>query len=86
MYDNIGGKIKNLAKTIFIFEAVASVITGIVLMVSDEDLILFGFLTLILGPAVAWVSSWFTYGFGELIDKACEIELNTRSGKTNMEV
>ena len=30
MYDNIGGKIKGLAKTIFIIEAIAAVITGII--------------------------------------------------------
>ena len=46
MYDNIGGKIKGLAKAVFIVEAIAAVITGIALMAIDEDLILFGILTL----------------------------------------
>ena len=32
MYDNIGGKIKGLAKATFIVEAIAAVITGIALM------------------------------------------------------
>lgn len=79
MYDNIGGKIKGLAKAVFIVEAIAAVIAGIALVAIDEDLILYGVLTLILGPAVAWVSSWLLYGFGELIDKVCEIATNTKT-------
>ena len=82
MYNNIGGKIKGLAIATFIVAAIAAVITGIVLMCIDEDLILYGVLTLILGPVLAWISSWLLYGFGELIDKVSDIERNTR-GETN---
>ena len=79
MYDNIGKKIKSLAKWTFIVEAIAAIITGISLLVADEDLILAGLLTFFCGPIVAWVSSWLLYGFGEIIDKLCDIEFNTRS-------
>lgn len=65
MYDNIGGKIKLLAIWIFIIEAIAAVIFGIDLVANDDGL--FGFLTIILGPIVAWVSSWLLYGFGQLV-------------------
>ena len=82
MYDNIGGKIKGLAKTIFIVESIATVITGIALMATDEDMILVGLLVAILGPIVAWVSSWLLYGFGELIDKTCDIARNSSAGKS----
>lgn len=85
MYDNIGGKIKGLAKATFIVEAIAAVITGIALMVSDEDLIPVGLLVMLVGPIVAWVSSWLLYGFGELIDKASDIERNTRGGERKTE-
>ena len=85
MYDNIGSKIKGLAKAIFIVEALAAVITGIALMATDEELILFGFLVMVVGPIVAWVSSWLLYGFGELIDKASDIERNTRGGARKSE-
>ena len=85
MYDNIGEKIKGLAIAFFIVEAIAAVIAGIALMAIDEDLILFGALTLIVGPVVAWVSSWLLYGFGELIDKTCDIERNTRGGERKSE-
>ena len=85
MYDNIGGKIKGLAKATFIVEAIAAVITGIALMASDEDMIPVGLLVMVAGPIVAWVSSWLLYGFGELIDKTCDIERNTRGGERKSE-
>ena len=78
MYNNIGEKIKSLATILFLIEAVAAVILGITLIATDEDLMLWGALALTLGPAVACASSWLLYGFGELIDKVCDIELNTR--------
>lgn len=72
-YDNIGGKIKDLAKASFIVEAIAAVITGIVLGVDTEEwwcaLILF------CGPIVAWVSSWLLYRFGELIDQVHDVKI-----------
>lgn len=73
MYDNIGGKIKGLAKVIFIIEAAICVIAGLVLASEDEA----GILLLLLGPAVAWISSWLLYGFGELIEKTSVIAYNT---------
>lgn len=77
MYDNIGGKIKGLAKATFIVEAIAAVITGIALMDSDDDMFPVVLLVMVVGPIVAWVSSWLLYGFGELIDKTCDIARNT---------
>lgn len=68
MYDFIGDKIKGLAKAIFFVEAIAAIITGIALLLNEEPLI--GILILVLGPIVAWVSSWLLYGFGQLIDNS----------------
>ena len=68
MYDNIGGKIKGLAKSMFIVEAIGAVITGIVLLATNDDLIFEGLLTLFCGPIIAWVSSWVLYAFGELVE------------------
>ena len=84
MYDNIGGKIKGLATATFIVEAIASVIAGIALLIYTEE----WWCTLILfcGPIVAWVSSWLLYGFGEIIDKLCDIEQNTRGGQSKAKI
>ena len=68
LYENIGGKIKNLAKWIFIIEAIGSIIAGLVLLFTDEHLILYGLLTLVCGPIFAWVGSWILYAFGELVE------------------
>ena len=79
LYIDIGKKIKNLAKWTFIFEAIGAIITGLVLLFTDEGLILYGLLTLICGPIIAYVGSWILYAFGELVDKTSENEKNTRN-------
>ena len=68
LYENIGSKIKNWAKWIFVIEAIGAVITGLVLLFTDEYLILYGLLTLVCGPIVAYVGSWILYAFGELVE------------------
>lgn len=70
MYDNIGGKIKGLAKATFIVEAIAAVISGIAVMAIDEEMILIGLLVMVIATIVAWVSSWFLFGFGQLIENS----------------
>lgn len=82
MYDNIGRKIKVLAKAGFIIETILTVIVGSALAVCGEDL---GMLILFGGPIIAWLSSWLLYGFGELIDKTCDIARNTYSGEKESE-
>lgn len=77
MYDNIGGKIKGLAKAIFIIEAIVTIITGIMLLITGE-LALFGLLILICGPLIAWVSSWVLYAFGELVEDVGIIRYQTQ--------
>ena len=68
LYKNIGGKIKNWAKWMFIVEAIGAIITGLVFLFTDEDYILYGLLIMILGPIVAWVGTWLLYAFGELVE------------------
>ena len=77
MYDNIGGKIKGLAKAIVIIVAIAAAITGFALMISNDDMILAGLLIMIVAPLVAWISSWLLYGFGQLIENSDKlVEIN----------
>ncbi|MBR5473283.1 MAG: hypothetical protein IKU82_04775 [Clostridia bacterium] len=48
----------------------------------DEEMILvmlMGLAVIVIGPIIAWVSSWMLYGFGELISKTTEIARNTRT-------
>lgn len=66
MFDNIGGKIKGLAKVICWVGIICSVITGAI-MFADEDAVLMGFLVIVLGSLSAWIGCFVLYGFGELI-------------------
>lgn len=68
LYENIGGKIKSYAKWVFIIEAICAVITGIAMIATNDDMILYGILTLVLGPVIAWVGSWILYAFGQLVE------------------
>ena len=82
MYDNIGSKIKGLAKALFIIEAIWTIISGIVLLcIDDRNNAFLAVFLFIGGPIFAWISSWLLYGFGELIDKVCEIATNTRENE-----
>ena len=87
-YDNIGGKIKGWAKWIFAIEAIAAVISGFVLMAQNEDMILIGLLVAVLGPIVAWVSSWLLYGYGQLIENSDIIaeEYNRKNEKHEKDI
>lgn len=76
MFDNIGEKIKGLTVFLFWLESIACIITGFVLMGVDDDweYIGIGVAIALGGTLIAWASSFFMYGFGELICRVCSIE------------
>ena len=78
LYENIGKKIKDWAKWIFVLEAIAAVISGLALLFDGGDGWLIGLLLILAGPLVALVSTWLLYGFGELIVKTSANERNTQ--------
>ena len=74
MYENIGKKLKGLALAVFIIMFILSIVGGAIIIIVDDDLVAVGIVVMLVMPLVAWISSWFLYGFGELIDKVCDIE------------
>ncbi len=90
MFDNIGGKIKALAKFITWAGIIGSVIAGIVVIGAggrniygygySGSFVLQGILTMVLGSLAAWISSFVLYGFGELIEQTAAIARNTSHG------
>ena len=78
MYDNIGNKIKILAKVTFVLGAIASVIGAICLFFNDAHILLC-IITAVACSLFSWISTWLLYGFGEIIDKLCDIEKNTKN-------
>lgn len=83
-FDNIGGKIKNLAKwscwiTILLIWIAAPI--AFIALVADDWTAEFCWIPLvgaIVGPVLVWVESWLLYAFGELVEKTADNENNTR--------
>lgn len=75
MYDNIGSKIKTLAKVVFVIMAILSVILGIVVAATavedyNEEKAPLGLLIAGIGILLSWVGTFFLYGFGQLIENS----------------
>ncbi len=90
MFSNIGKKIKILAKVLCWVGIVCSVLMGAALIARGGDTImtvngeyrtaptlLLGILIIIIGSLLSWISSFFTYGFGQLIENTDQIRENT---------
>ena len=89
MFDNIGGKIKTLAKVLCWIGIVLSVIFGIAIMASGSgrltingnytsvSSIVIGLIYMVFGCLISWLGSFFAYGFGQLIENSEEIKKNT---------
>ncbi len=78
MFNNIGSRIKALAKVICWLGIIISVITGIIGIINGtEQSIVSGVITIIFGPLASWLGSFFAYGFGQLIENTDEIRKNT---------
>ena len=83
MFDNIGGKIKGLAKIIFWIIVICFSIFGLSMLTQSSSspvYFLGGLLSIGLGIVMAWLSTCLLYGYGELIEKTSQIERNTRGG------
>ncbi|MDD6903572.1 MAG: hypothetical protein PUI94_06885 [Eubacteriales bacterium] len=73
MFNNIGKKIKIVTVISFITLCVCSIIAGIVSMVVYDDWKLYLVLILCV-PFLLWISSFYAYGFGELIENTTKIK------------
>ena len=74
MFENIGGKIKTLAKVLMWISIIGFAIYGIV-MISEEQVLL-GFLIIAIGSLSSWVSSFVLYGFGQLVENSDKLVCN----------
>ena len=70
MFNNVGSKIKVMAKVFAWIGIAICVIYGFVMLVSMEDMALIGLLIMTVGSFVAWISSLVLYGFGELVENS----------------
>ena len=69
LYNNLDNKLQTLAKWTFVLGAIVSIIAGLILLINlgfeDGWWALF---VIILGPIMAWISSWPLYALGQLIE------------------
>lgn len=91
MFENIGAKIKALAVGIMVIGIILYILIGIIVMfigIGEEEggMILIGFLIMALGTLIAWISSWFLYGYGELIDKVSKMEAKLPNMEQNYQI
>ena len=70
MFDNIGGKIKEVAKFNCWIGIIASVIGGIVIISTLYQLAIIGFLIIAFGSLLSWVGSFLMYGIGEMVENS----------------
>lgn len=83
MFDNIGGKIKTLAKVICWIGIALSIVLGLILLIAISTYslalgIAFAIPVALLGAVLSWITSFNLYGYGELIELTAKIEQNTR--------
>ena len=84
MYTNIGKKIKILEVILCCIGILTSFIASIVLFSSGAyGSVGLGFAVLIFGSLFAWVGSFFTYGFGQLIEHAKNIDMKLNDGNVH---
>lgn len=71
MFENIGGKIKMLAKILTALGCFASLVIGLAMgaKTGENGALLFLFIILI-GCLVSWLSSFILYGFGQLVENS----------------
>lgn len=92
MFENIGDKIKALAKICTVVGIVLSCILGIAtIVISIEyeigDLAFVGIVIMGLGGLLSWVSSFIIYAFGEVVDSVdiiiCQIKNASKKEEEN---
>ena len=79
MFDDIAGKIKALAKVTCGLGIAVSLMGAFALWAQSSpynSTTLAGILVLVLGSLASWIGSFFTYGFGELIENTNTIHLD----------
>lgn len=89
MYDNIGGKIKMVAKVVGFAGIGISILTGLLFLLvafSEEKFSYFGIgiLVAFLGSLISWVSTIALYGFGQLVENTDVLVQDSQINKSSL--
>lgn len=77
MFDNIGRKIKGLAKAITVIGIIFSVFIGLIVLFDEEGI---GLYIIVFGCLSSWIGSMFLYGFGQLIENTDKLVMYCEGG------
>ena len=80
MFDHIGQRIKTLAVVITVIGMIVSVIAGCDYIFNKSRRI-YGLIIIVGGIIASWASTFILYGFGEIIDKLCDISQSLNEQK-----
>ena len=88
IFNNIGLKIKGIAAGLFAFGISSSILASIITLIVSRDIsvILYVIVGAIVGVLTAWISSCMIYGFGEIIDRLCQIAENNSSNNEKNDI
>lgn len=75
MFNNIGKKIKSLAKISCWINIILFLIVGLSIFSEGDEI---GLFIGIFGAFISWVGSWLMFGFGEIIDCLQKITVSTQ--------
>lgn len=78
MNSKVAERIEDASRFVCAFGIIASIIVGISLITSESSM---GFLVIIIGVFISWLSYLILYGFGELIEYAEIIAKNISGAK-----
>lgn len=80
MFDQIWQRIKTLAVVLTVIGMIISVIAGCDYIFNKSRRI-YGLIIIVGGIIASWVGSFILYGFGEIIDKLCDISQSLNEQK-----
>jgi len=80
MFNNIGGKIKALAKLVCWIGIVCSVIAGMIMIANAVyvSALVLAIIFVLVGSLISWISSFTLYGFGQLIENTDRLVQNSQ--------
>ncbi len=80
MFDQIGQRIKTLAVVITVIGMIISVIMGCDYIFNKSRRV-YGLIVIVGGIIASYIGSFILYGFGEIIDKLCDISKSLNEQK-----
>lgn len=80
-YENIGGKIKILARVLCVLGIIGSFVSGILFIVASSEIgtmhgvyIICGIAIIVVGSILSWIATWLLYAFGDITENVAIIK------------